>query len=149
MNHSESKQSVPNESFINHSFESVNFKEVTPQTGGTDSWIWKSVVFWNVGTSVSVCFVPERRRTSPDSDRAALVFPERQISPIPAGDSLCSLSPPSSPRMKSTTRHSRRSHALTAAFTFTPSLTSSSVFTSIRAIFRAIRVVLYLFSYFI
>uniref|UniRef100_A0A8C1QW09 OFD1 centriole and centriolar satellite protein n=1 Tax=Cyprinus carpio TaxID=7962 RepID=A0A8C1QW09_CYPCA len=84
-------------------------------------------------------FTQERRRTSPDSDRAALVFPERQISPIPAGDSLCSLSPPSSPRMKSTTRHSRRSHALTAAFTFTPSLTSSSVFTSIRAIFRAIR----------
>uniref|UniRef100_A0A8C2C554 OFD1 centriole and centriolar satellite protein n=1 Tax=Cyprinus carpio TaxID=7962 RepID=A0A8C2C554_CYPCA len=52
-------------------------------------------------------FTQERRRTSPDSDRAALVFPERQISPIPAGDSLCSLSPPSSPRMKSTTRHSR------------------------------------------
>ncbi|XP_052421058.1 centriole and centriolar satellite protein ofd1 isoform X2 [Carassius gibelio] len=42
-----------------------------------------------------------------DSDRAALVFPERQISPIPAGESLCSISPPSSPRMKSTTRHSR------------------------------------------
>ncbi|KTF95616.1 hypothetical protein cypCar_00037143 [Cyprinus carpio] len=52
-------------------------------------------------------FTQERRRTSPDSDRAALVFPERQISPIHAGDSLCSLSPPSSPRMKSTTRHSR------------------------------------------
>ncbi|XP_016345252.1 centriole and centriolar satellite protein ofd1 isoform X4 [Sinocyclocheilus anshuiensis] len=49
----------------------------------------------------------ERRRTSPDSDRAPLVFPERQISPIPAGESLCSISPPSSPRMKSTTRHSR------------------------------------------
>uniref|UniRef100_A0A671T2I9 Uncharacterized protein n=1 Tax=Sinocyclocheilus anshuiensis TaxID=1608454 RepID=A0A671T2I9_9TELE len=52
-------------------------------------------------------FTQERRRTSPDSDRAPLVFPERQISPIPAGESLCSISPPSSPRMKSTTRHSR------------------------------------------
>ncbi|KAF4108679.1 centriole and centriolar satellite protein ofd1 isoform X1 [Onychostoma macrolepis] len=44
----------------------------------------------------------ERLRTSPVSDGAALVFPERPISPIPA-----SISPPSSPRMKSTTRHSR------------------------------------------
>ncbi|RXN38575.1 oral-facial-digital syndrome 1 [Labeo rohita] len=52
-------------------------------------------------------FTQERLRMSPDSDRAALLFPERQISPIPAEETISSISPPSSPRMKSTTRHSR------------------------------------------
>ncbi|KAK2904646.1 hypothetical protein Q8A67_006445 [Cirrhinus molitorella] len=52
-------------------------------------------------------FTQERLMTSPDSDRAALVFPERHISPIPAGETISSISPPSSPRMKSTTRLSR------------------------------------------
>ncbi|XP_073701485.1 centriole and centriolar satellite protein ofd1 [Garra rufa] len=51
-------------------------------------------------------FNQERLMTSPDSDRVAPMFPERQISPIPAGETISSISPPSSPRMKSTTRHS-------------------------------------------
>ncbi|XP_051762082.1 centriole and centriolar satellite protein ofd1 isoform X4 [Ctenopharyngodon idella] len=53
-----------------------------------------------------------QERPSSGSDRAALMFAERQISPIPAGEMISSrdfthISPPSSPRMKSTTRHSR------------------------------------------
>ncbi|XP_067264613.1 centriole and centriolar satellite protein ofd1 isoform X2 [Chanodichthys erythropterus] len=57
-------------------------------------------------------FTQERPRTTSDPDRAALMFVERQISPIPAGEMISSrdfthISPPSSPRMKSTTRHSR------------------------------------------
>ncbi|XP_067300804.1 centriole and centriolar satellite protein ofd1 isoform X5 [Pseudorasbora parva] len=56
-------------------------------------------------------FTQEWPRTSSDGDRAALVFAERQLSPIPAGEIIPSrdfthISPPSSPRMKSTTRHS-------------------------------------------
>ncbi|KAK9968912.1 hypothetical protein ABG768_027132 [Culter alburnus] len=57
-------------------------------------------------------FTQERPRTTSDPDKAALMFAERQISPIPAGEMISSrdfthISPPSSPRMKSTTRHSR------------------------------------------
>lgn len=57
-------------------------------------------------------FTQERPSTSSDGGRAALVCVERRISPIPAGEMISSrdfthISPPSSPRMKSTTRHSR------------------------------------------